>query len=637
MKYIQTFTLFLAFLCIVNVNSYAFAIDESQDKNIERIAINHSGKTRQLQQSLTSDNTTIEVDQVVTSLRSTADIIGQTVGVNLNGQGGLFQSYNIRGFSKGRLKTEINGVSIISDRRAGNSLSFIPTSVIDSVYLQKGPNSTLYGTGAMGGVVSLSTLNAPSTVKLSFQPQGSIANNTADALVRYTDDSMSVSLAHRQADQEKSPNGAALNSQFKQTYLQASLDKDINDLTIKAFTALSKGSDIGKSSSEFPNKQITIYPHDDHWLSQIELSHDQQWLVRLYHHNQDWQSNTQNIENDETSYTSVTTYKSDTFGSYATYLLGNTQLGLEWIGRRNITIEDQEFNALNEFEFSNQSVDADEDNIGAYLSHQWSHQQFTVNSGLRFDHISISQREKSQHDQFLSFSLDTRYQLNPATDINFQVANAFRFPSVSELFFSGNTPRGNTQGNALLKPEESVGYQLSINHQLNNDVKLEAHSYLYYVDNYIERYNINDNLRSYRNTNEVTIKGAELTANWQLSSAISSSIGLQVQSSKDSNNDTVDDAIPNAIKWNIHWQTQDLTINNQLNYQFSFKDPGPSEQVLSSQVVWNASLAYKLQQDLNLTVSLYNITDTLYYGSADEDAGYQPERTINFTVQWMFN
>ena len=633
MKYIQTCSLLLISLCMISFNNYAFAVDNT----IERVAITHSGKTRQLHQALTSDNTVIEVSKVVTSQRSTADIIAQTAGVNLNGQGGLFQSYNIRGFSKGRLKTEVNGISIISDRRAGNSLSFIPTSIVDSVYLQKGPNSTLYGTGAMGGVVSLSTIDAPSTVKLSFQPQGSINNNTTDALVRYADDSMSIGLVHRQADKEKAANNTILNSQFEQTYLQASLNKDINDLTVKAFTALSKGRDIGKSSSEFPNETITIYPHDDHWLSQIELSHNEQWLIRLYHHNQDWQSDTKTIEDSHVNRSNITTYQSDTFGTYATYLLDNTQLGIEWIGRRNITIEEKEFNTLDEFQFSNQSVDADEDNVGAYISHHWAHHKFTVNSGVRFDHISISQREQSKSDQFLSFSLDTHYQVNPKTDINFQVANAFRFPSVSELFFSGNTPRGNTQGNELLKPEESLGYQLSVSHQFNKILKLEAHSYLYYVDNYIERYRINDDLRSFRNTNEVTIKGAELTATWQLSSALSSAIGAQIQSSKDGNNSYVDDAIPNAIKWNINWQGQGFTINNQLNYQFSFNNFGPSEQALDSQVIWNASVAYQLQPNLNVTAALYNITDTLYYGSADEDAAYQPERTINFTVQWMFN
>jgi len=605
---------------------------KNNHQGIETISIVHSANTRLLQQALTSDNTLIEIPQLVTSMRSAADIVAQTVGVGLNGQGGLFQSYNIRGFSKARLKTEINGISIISDRRAGNSLSFIPASIVDSVYLQKGPNSTLYGTGAMGGVVSLSTLDAQqSQLKLSFSPQ----DNTTELSARYVDDEFDVAAVHRKAQQAKSANELTLNSQFEQNYLQFGFNQQYDDLTIKAFSALSQGSDIGKSSAQYPLQKISDYPIDNHWLSQIEVSNSEQWLVRLYHHNQDWKSQVKTIKQQAINRVNLTRYQSTTLGGFGTYLFDDFQFGVEWVGRQGITIKEQEFNGFNQLRWLNTSVDASEDNIGAFISHQWVNHQFTLKSGARFDSISLKQRQHTKNDQFTSFSLNAGYQFTAASSLEFQVANAFRFPSVSELFFSGNTPRGNTQGNESLVAEESMGYQLSINHQWNEHLNITAHSYFYQVGNYIERYRITPQLRSYKNTDDVTIKGAEVTFKWQLSSQWSSAVGAQVQSSKDSNNQQIDDAIPNAIKWHVNWSNDPFSFNNHVSYNAKRRHAGPSEQPLDSNIIWNSSLAFQLTEELNIKLALYNITNELYYGSADEDAAYQPQRSINLTLQWM--
>jgi iron complex outermembrane receptor protein len=100
----------------------------------------------------------ISAEEQVSLNRTVADWIERLPGVSLNGQGGLLQSYSLRGFSRWRLRTELDGVPIITDRRAGNSAEFVPPELLDSTTVQLGPASALYGSGALGGVVSLSTL-----------------------------------------------------------------------------------------------------------------------------------------------------------------------------------------------------------------------------------------------------------------------------------------------------------------------------------------------------------------------------------------------------------------------------------------------------------------------------------------------
>lgn len=104
----------------------------------ESIVVFHNKSEQLLQQSITSNNINITPELWSGPKRSVADIIVSAPGADINGQGGLFQSYNIRGFSRARIKTEVNGVPIISDRQAGNSISFIPPELIYGVYLQKG-------------------------------------------------------------------------------------------------------------------------------------------------------------------------------------------------------------------------------------------------------------------------------------------------------------------------------------------------------------------------------------------------------------------------------------------------------------------------------------------------------------------
>ena len=106
---------------------------------------------------------TTSAEEQITLPLSIGSLADALPGVSLNGQGGLFQSYSMRGFSRWRIRTEISGVPILTDRRAGNSLSFLPPELIDSIQVNMGPASSLYGSGAMGGVMNVSLLNPTQT------------------------------------------------------------------------------------------------------------------------------------------------------------------------------------------------------------------------------------------------------------------------------------------------------------------------------------------------------------------------------------------------------------------------------------------------------------------------------------------
>ena len=86
---------------------------------------------------------------------SANELLVQSPSVNINGQGGQIQNINIRGFSRWRVQSLIDGVPITSDRRAGASVSFVAPSLIEQVSVLPGATSTYLGSGAIGGAVNV--------------------------------------------------------------------------------------------------------------------------------------------------------------------------------------------------------------------------------------------------------------------------------------------------------------------------------------------------------------------------------------------------------------------------------------------------------------------------------------------------
>ena len=54
-------------------------------------------------------------------------------------------------------------------------------------------------------------------------------------------------------------------------------------------------------------------------------------------------------------------------------------------------------------------------------------------------------------------------------------------------------------------------------------------------------------MRRYRNNQQVTIKGLEITSHWQISQQWQSTFGFQWQQGQDDDNNIVDDGIPKAL------------------------------------------------------------------------------------------
>ena len=269
---------FTVLLCLALVSVHL----QSYAKGIETIEVLAPKKTLSVD---SGQLVFVNEDFSFTQNRTIADKLVTIPGVSLNGQGGQFQSYNIRGFSRNRIRTEVDGIPIITDRRAGNSASFISPQLIAVSSVIKGPSSVLYGSQSMGGVVGLSTeLPASNSVMAEFGVNYGLANVTFKA----HDENMAAGISFQHSDNEYAPDGSELNTGYERVSGALKYVQQGENVTTTYSWLPSYGKDIGKSNARYPEQEVSDYPSELHSLAQVQWNANDNWLAKVFYHYQNW-------------------------------------------------------------------------------------------------------------------------------------------------------------------------------------------------------------------------------------------------------------------------------------------------------------------------------------------------------------
>lgn len=578
-------------------------------------------------------------DQLNYSLnRTIADQLATLVGVNLSGQGGQFQSYSIRGFSRGRIRTEIDGIPIITDRRAGNSASFIAPELFSLGHVIKGPSSTLYGSQALGGVVSLST-EAPDKTQLTLS--GKTAGEGMSFAVNHQLHDFTSAFAYQHANNDKAVDGTSLNSHFERASGLLRYKNVHNGVTTTFSWLPSYGKNIGKSNRKFPIKQVSSYPKERHSLAQLQMNAGEQWSAKLFHHYQNWDSKTLRLER----YDGLTQYQGHTLGGQWLQQVMiddfKTHWGVDWLSRKGvkITSDYRLFNAdlTTQSERMNNEMAGKEDNLGLYGKSAWQWQDTTFDLGVRYDWIKQhNQLAYSTVDRKLNASFAILQPVSEQLSIGLDIATGFRYPTLTERFFLGKTPRGLIAGKHELKPESSIGSQLAVTWFPHDQVRVYGAVYDYQLDNYIEGYEPSDEQISYKNLDKAALYGFETELQWYQNSMIEHTLSYQQQSGNDNSGQRLAGLHPKKLAWNMLLTLQDWTVVNAIRYYLPAKKVGDSELARDRFMVWDISFEHQINTTQSVSLSAHNITNKAYYASLDDDAPFQPKRHVKLSTRWQF-
>lgn len=86
-----------------------------------------------------------------------ADVLKYEPGINMGGDGVWATNINVRGLSENRLVTLVDGNRVETSTDLTASLSMIDVNDIQRIEVIKGAQSSLFGSGAMGGIVNMIT------------------------------------------------------------------------------------------------------------------------------------------------------------------------------------------------------------------------------------------------------------------------------------------------------------------------------------------------------------------------------------------------------------------------------------------------------------------------------------------------
>lgn len=566
----------------------------------------------------------IDGEEQLTLGRSVADWIAQLPGVSLNGQGGLLQAYSVRGFSRARVRTEVDGVPILSDRRAGNSASFIPPDLLQSVAIDSSAASALYGSGALGGVVHMQTLQSGGT---AIKGQVRSNDELAALTLASADEQGTLALSLRRAGKAEAPNGHALNTGFEQAALLLRGTSQWRELDISYSWLPSVGRDIGRSNSAYPDVQVSTTPEEFHSLGRVELRSSDR-LLRLYHHYQDWDSDVQR----ETQ-RNLTRYRGHTIGGL--FLGGLDERGgswgIEWLGRRDVEITEREITAVGTPLLAQRVVDGDEDTVGLFIDQRWRAGDVEIKGALRLDHVSQRATESDRELQ-PSASLGLNYHRHGWT-AGVELARAFRFPSLSERYFRGTTPRGEIRGNPDLEPELRHNLEFSLCYDSAGEFSAAFSAYASSLDDYIERVALTDTQLSYQNVDEAELWGVELDLRWR-TGALAHQLSYQWQRGEDRHGEPLADLNPPAWRYFASWNLAALKLRSDLSYRPSRHRSGRGELPLDDAVVWGLAVAVEGAGGFSWELQLNNVLDETYRGSADSLAPLQPGRSLSLVLRW---
>ncbi|KAF7773843.1 iron complex outermembrane recepter protein [Pseudoalteromonas citrea] len=578
-------------------------------------------------------------DQLNYSLnRTIADQLSTLVGVNLTGQGGQFQSYSIRGFSRGRIRTEIDGIPIITDRRAGNSVSFIAPELFSLGHVVKGPSSALYGAQALGGVVSLST---EASDKTQLSVSGQSAGNGIGIVVNHQAHDFTSAFAYQHGNNDQAVNGETLHTRFERVSGLLRYKSSRDGITTTASWLPSYGKDIGKSSRKFPTKQVSSYPKELHSLAQIQMNAGQRWTAKLFHHYQNWDSKTLRLER----YDGLTQYQSHTLGGQWLQQVMiddlQTHWGVDWLSRKGVKITsdyrlfNSDMSANNE-RVSNEML-GKEDNLGLYAKSDWRWRDTQFDVGLRYDWMKQhNQQAHSAVDSQLNASFAVSHSLSDQLTVGLDIGSGFRYPTLTERFFYGKTPRGLIKGKQGLKPESSLGSQLTMTWFPIEQIRLHSAVYNYQLDNYIQRYAANDEQLSYQNLDTADLHGFETELKWYQNDITEHTLSYQQQAGQDSSGQRLAGLHPRKLTWSMLLTFEDWALVNAYRHYFSANSVGHDEQTRNSFTIWDLSLEYQLNDKQTVSLSANNITNKEHYASLDEDAPFQPERSYKLSTSWQF-
>lgn len=582
------------------------------------------------------------------------------------------QNVNIRGLGDNQVLQLVDGIrqNFMSGHRP---TYFLDPELIKSVEVVKGPSSALWGSGALGGVISQNTIHAADLLGTKdfggFIKQGYHSNSdkwlTTTALAGRMDSfDWLVSGFYRDGNNIELGNGKNLEgSASRDKGVMAKVDWFIDDAQTATFNLRSSevNGEIPSNGAEevdSSNFMINRENQTDHASVDYRLNPNNDWVnaqLMFYWNNtemQEYRLSDRRADNTEIETLGLNLNNRTELGNIS-FIYGvdgyQDKLSTERSGINRPT----PMNATTEV-------------WGAFTEvHVPLAEAWRLELGGRYDYFSTeaSNSDEDRSNNAFSPSVALVWQTTEKLNLSLRYDEAFRAPTVEELYTSGThfCYFGNLCNTYIpdpnLKPEESHNWELSADYTMktvfkeNDRFNFKANVFHNDVDNFIEQDTTNyvfvfgpseDPIplnTEYRNVNEARLKGFELTFSYGLND-FDAAISYGQTRGEDKQTDEKINGIP-ADKWVLDLSQRFFSRSVKTGFRVSHiqaqnRTPSADTNDYDRYTLADIYATWEpvTMPNLKLDLSVNNLTDQ-YYRVAFQEL-YMPGRDVRLAVRYQF-
>jgi vitamin B12 transporter len=443
-------------------------------------------------------------DIAARQIRTLPDLLKEVPGLNVvqtGGPGGQTSVF-MRGTNPNHTKVLIDGIDVgdPSNSNAAFDFGHLLTQDIQRVEVLRGPQSGLYGSDAIGGVINVITKSGSGPAQFN----ASLEAGSFDTFNQVGSASGSVDQFHYTATLEHFHSGATAVTPLD--YLlpgQPRVDDDYDNLTASSKLGfdLSENSDLGlvarytDAHLRFTGDNFANFPSTPD-TSRSEF-HTQQYYTRATAH---WLSADSNFEQTVgAAYSNIKSYDfspdgppTDNFGA---------RVKLDWQGIAAIGVDEKLL----------LGAEHQRDEITTPISASTS-----INSGYAelqssfwdrlYDTLAVRYDNNDRFGSKVTYRFAPAYVLNESgTKLKASLGTGFKAPTLSAMF--QNLPEFNFFANPNLKPESSTGWDLGFEQTVGGDrVRFGA---TYFRNNIKNLIDVNADFTSYANIGRALTDGVE--------------------------------------------------------------------------------------------------------------------------------
>ncbi|PLX24132.1 MAG: hypothetical protein C0600_13700 [Ignavibacteria bacterium] len=488
---------------------------------------------------------------------SVPDALAAEPGIALVRDGMWGTDVSIRGLSRSNVVTLVDGARIETATAHAAGLSMIDLTDVDRIEVIRGPASSLYGSGATGGVVNIVTRAGGYTDGLYFggalsSSYASVNRGSAGALTLDMADRWWYAHAHgmlRSAVDAETPNGTLSDSRFHDRNMSFSAGlRPYRSHEVRLRYQRFHAQDVGiPGGSSFPASASARYPDEDRELITAEYAtgplgtHVSNLTLRYLR--QSIGRNVEIVPNDKVTLRPSADHEMDALQLQNTWLFGGHRIiaGADAWARRYSGIRLRELHASSTTIADLPLPDASFRSIGAFLQDEWTllDGRMRLSLGGRVDQIHVENEEgydlvyidsdgqrndsppgralrwTAEESDEISWSMHAGalYHLTDALSLTLNASRAFRAPSLEERY------QYIELGDALWLGDEDLaaerGSMFDFGMRLHGSrVSIRANTFLRLMSDLVVDERMSDTLYMKTNIGEARLYGAELTGEY---------------------------------------------------------------------------------------------------------------------------